>query len=103
MGNGRVPDAGGNGRRKPGQTRDMSARQSVRIIDKIVTKVITIGGLFVILAVLGIMVFLVAVALPLFAGETIIGSGVFRVAAPQSPLLSVELDDYNTIAVLGVG
>ncbi len=100
MGNGQVPDAGGNGRRKPGQTRDMSARQSVRIIDKIVTKVITIGGLFVILAVLGIMAFLVAVALPLFAGETITGSGVFRVAAPQSPLLSVEMDDYNTIAVL---
>ena len=100
MGNERVPDAGGNGRRKPGQTRDLSARQSVRIIDKIVTKVITIGGLFVILAVLGIMTFLVAVALPLFAGETITGSGVFRVAAPQSPLLSVEVDDYNTIAVL---
>ena len=100
MGNGQVPDAGGNGRRKPGRTRDLSARQSVRIIDKIVTKVITIGGLFVILVVLGIMVFLVAVALPLFAGETITGSGVFRVAAPQSPLLSVEVDDYNTIAVL---
>ncbi len=100
MGNGQVPDAGGNGRRKPGQSRDLSARQSVRIIDKIATKVITIGGLFVILAVLGIMAFLVAVALPLFAGETITGSGVFRVAAPQSPLLSVELDDYNTIAVL---
>ncbi len=100
MSNGQVPDADDKGRRKPGQTRDLSARQSVRIIDKIATKVITIGGLFVILAVLGIMAFLVAVALPLFAGETITGSGVFRVAKPQSPLLSVEVDDYNTLAVL---
>ncbi len=78
----------------------MRARQSVRIIDKLATNIITVGGLFVILAVLGIMAFLVAVALPLFAGETITGSGVFRVAAPKSPLLSVEVDDYKTIAVL---
>ena len=100
MSEGRVSDANDNESRKPGRTRDLSARQSVRIIDKLATNVITIGGLFVILAVLGIMAFLVAVALPLFAGETITGSGVFRVAAPKSPLLSVEVDDYKTIAVL---
>ena len=100
MSEGRVSDAEDKEPRKPGRTRDLSARQSVRIIDKLATNVITIGGLFVILAVLGIMAFLVAVALPLFAGETITGSGVFRVAAPKSPLLSVEVDDYNTIAVL---
>ena len=85
---------------KQGRIRDLSARQSVRIIDKIATNVITVGGLFVILAVLGIMAFLVAVALPLFAGETITGSGIFRVAAPRSSLFGVEVDDYNTIAVL---
>ncbi len=85
---------------KQGRIRDLSARQSVRIIDKIATNVITVGGLFVILAVLGIMAFLVAVALPLFAGETITGSGVFRVNAPRSSLFGVEVDDYNTIAVL---
>ena len=100
MSEGRVSDANDNESRKPGRTRDLSARQSVRIIDKLATNIITIGGLFVILAVLGIMAFLVAVALPLFAGETITGSGVFRVAAPKSPLLSVEVDDYKTIAVL---
>ena len=85
---------------KQGRIRDLSARQSVRIIDKLATNVITVGGLFVILAVLGIMAFLVAVALPLFAGETITGSGVFRVNAPRSSLFGVEVDDYNTIAVL---
>ena len=100
MSEGQVSDAEKKERSKPGRTRDLSARQSVRIIDKLATNVITIGGLFVILAVLGIMAFLVAVALPLFAGETITGSGVFRVAAPKSALLSVEVDDYNTIAVL---
>ena len=100
MSEGRVSDANDNESRKPGRTRDLRARQSVRIIDKLATNIITVGGLFVILAVLGIMAFLVAVALPLFAGETITGSGVFRVAAPKSPLLSVEVDDYNTIAVL---
>ena len=100
MSESRVSNAEDKEPRKPGRTRDLSARQSVRIIDKLATNVITIGGLFVILAVLGIMAFLVAVALPLFAGETITGSGVFRVAAPKSPLLSVEVDDYKTIAVL---
>ena len=100
MSEGQVSDANDKESRRPGRTRDLSARQSVRIIDKLATNVITIGGLFVILAVLGIMAFLVAVALPLFAGETITGSGVFRVPAPKSPLLSVEVDDYNTIAVL---
>ena len=100
MSEGRVADEKDNQERRPGRTRDLNARQSVRIIDKLATNVITIGGLFVILAVLGIMAFLVAVALPLFAGETITGSGVFRVAAPRSALLSVEVDDYNTIAVL---
>ena len=100
MSESRVSDAEDKEPRKPGRTRDLSARQSVRIIDKLATNVITVGGLFVILAVLGIMAFLVAVALPLFAGETITGSSVFRVAAPKSALLSVEVDDYNTIAVL---
>ena len=100
MSESRVSDAEDKEPRKPGRTRDLRARQSVRIIDKLATNIITVGGLFVILAVLGIMAFLVAVALPLFAGETITGSGVFRVAAPKSPLLSVEVDDYNTIAVL---
>ena len=100
MSESRVSDEKNNEPNRPGRTRDLSARQSVRIIDKIATNVITIGGLFVILAVLGIMAFLVAVALPLFAGETITGSGVFRVAAPRSSLFSVEVDDYNTIAVL---
>lgn len=100
MSEGQVSDANDKESRRPGRTRDLSARQSVRIIDKLATNVITIGGLFVILAVLGIMAFLVAVALPLFAGETITGSGVFRIAAPKSALLSVEVDDYNTIAVL---
>ena len=100
MSESRVSDEKNNEQNRPGRTRDLSARQSVRIIDKIATNVITVGGLFVILAVLGIMAFLVAVALPLFAGETITGSGAFRVAAPRSDLLSVEVDDYNTIAVL---
>ncbi len=100
MNENQVSDADDKERRKPGRTRDLSARQSVRIIDKLATNVITIGGLFVILAVIGIMAFLVAVALPLFAGETITGSGVFRVGASKSTLLSVEVDDYNTIAVL---
>ena len=100
MNENQVSDADDKERRKPGRTRDLSARQSVRIFDKLATKVITIGGLFVILAVIGIMAFLVAVALPLFAGETITGSGVFRVGASKSALLSVEVDDYNTIAVL---
>ena len=100
MSESRVSDAEDKEPRKPGRTRDLSARQSVRIIDKLATNVITIGGLFVILAVLGIMAFLVAVALPLFAGETITGSGVFRVNAPRSSLFGVEVDDYNTIVVL---
>ncbi len=85
---------------KPRRARDLSTRRSVRIIDKVAGKVIAVGGLFVILAVLGIMVFLIAVTLPLFAGETITHSAAFRITPPESPLLSVEVDDYNSVAVL---
>ena len=90
----------GDGEGRGGRRRDPGARRSVRVIDRIAGRVIAVGGLFVILAVLGIMVFLVAVALPLFAGESLTGSASFRVAPPKSPLLSVEVDDYNSVAVL---
>lgn len=97
----RDSEAGGGGRGRRG--RDLSTRRSVRLIDKLAARVITVGGLFVILAVLGIMAFLVAVALPLFAGESLTGSTAFRVPPPRSPLLSVEVDDYNSVAVLVSG
>ncbi|HEY8351944.1 MAG TPA: hypothetical protein VIK87_05325, partial [Sphingomonadales bacterium] len=48
--------------------RDRTTRRSVILLDRLADWTITIGGLGVIAAVLGIMVFLVNVVVPLFTG-----------------------------------
>ena len=84
----------------PDKIRVAGVRKSVQITDKIADKVITIGGLFVILAVVGIMTFLIIVTLPLFAGETITKTSAYSVPLPQSALLGVMADGHNSIAVM---
>ena len=48
--------------------REKTAKRSVLIADAIADRTITIGGILVIIAVLGILVFLVAETFPLFQG-----------------------------------
>ena len=62
--------------------REKSTRRSVLIADKVADWTITVGGLGVIVAVFGIMAFLVNVVIPLFTGGSV--EGLRSVAAqPQ--------------------
>ncbi|MGH7185181.1 MAG: ABC transporter permease subunit, partial [Pseudomonadota bacterium] len=59
---------------------------------------IRIGGIFVILAVLGIMAYLVQVVVPLFTGARILEHHAVTVPQRGETLMEV-IDDYRTIAV----
>src|SRR5688500_4711433 len=82
-------------------------RRSVLIADRAADWVIRIGGIFVILAVFGIMAYLVQVVAPLFTGgKTLEAHGLPApqlgelVAQPKrGGALMTVMDDYRTIAV----
>jgi phosphate transport system permease protein len=71
----------------------------VRIADKTADWVISIGGLFVILAVAGIMIFLIQVVVPLFTGGDLRGTRTYTLAETSSPLVAVRIDDTNSVAL----
>ena len=71
----------------------------VRIADKTADWVISIGGLFVILAVFGIMVFLIQAVVPLFTGGDLRGTRSYTLADTVTPLVAVRIDDTNTMAL----
>ena len=81
--------------------RERRARRSVIIADRIADRVITIGGILVIIAVLGILVFLVAEVLPLFRGGKVTATHEYTVAGFTGRILGMSMDDYKT-AVLGL-
>lgn len=68
------------------------------IADALADRVITIGGIFVILAVLGILAFLVAETLPLFQRGKITASHEFAVDPPPGIPWAMALDEYKSIA-----
>ncbi|MFH1114504.1 MAG: ABC transporter permease subunit [Pseudomonadota bacterium] len=73
-------------------------RAWVLFVDKLADRVITIGGILVIGAVLGMMVFFIYEIAPLFKGGSVDAQYGYRLGkTPESPL-GVFLDDYNTIA-----
>ena len=74
-------------------------RRSVLIIDKAANWTITVGGLFVIVAVFGIMAFLAEVVVPLFTGGAVGEARVFSKAAPEGRVLLETLDEYKTLSV----
>lgn len=73
--------------------------RSVLIIDAVANWTITIGGLGVILAVLGIMVFLAQVVWPLFAGAQIISQDRVMLEGAAGHVFTELLDEYRTIVV----
>ena len=83
----------------PRQRRIRTTRRSVLVIDKIADWTIRIGGLFVILAVAGIMAFLVSVVIPLFAGGKLEGSGETQLQTGARALLAANTDEYRTLIV----
>ena len=77
--------------------RDKATRHSVLLGDSIAAKAITIGGLSVILAVVGIMVFLVKVALPLGGGGETLAHAQYQLPAKKTIWLNA--DEYATLGV----
>jgi len=76
--------------------RERRARRSVLIADRIADRVITIGGILVIVAVLGILVFLVEEVLPLFRGGKVSSSHEYTVAGLPGGIIGMSMDEYKT-------
>ena len=68
------------------------------MVDKIADWGIRIGGLSVIVAVFGIMVFLTQVVVPLFTGGRVLGQQTFRIAGSADSIAAVGLDENLTVA-----
>jgi phosphate transport system permease protein len=83
-----------NSRRKgPKKTRTW-----VLFADKLADRTITVGGVMVIGAVLGMMVFLVYEVVPLFRGGTARSHAEYKLKNNPDSRLGVSMDEYNTIA-----
>jgi len=79
--------------------RPKETRRSVLIADKVADKTITIGGVLVIAAVLGMMVFLVLKVLPLFEGGAVESHKEYSLEAMRSRALALAVDDLKTVVV----
>jgi phosphate transport system permease protein len=79
--------------------REKKARKAVLIADALADWTITVGGISVIVAVLGILVFLVAEVLPLFYRGAVTFQHTYRLeGSPQEPL-GIFMDEHRTLAV----
>ena len=79
--------------------RSMKTARSVIIADKVADWTIRIGGLGVIAAVFGIMIFLTVVVVPLFTGARLDGAATSAWTVPGGKPLMDILDDYKTLSV----
>lgn len=79
-------------------SRKRQVRKSVIIIDRIADRIITIGGILVIMAVLGILVFLVIQTVPLFLGGKTTGSHSYKLALSIKGMIHTGVDEYKSIA-----
>lgn len=78
--------------------RKRETRKSVLVIDRAADAIIRVGGLSVIVAVFGIMAFLVAVVVPLFTGGRVVKTTEQQLAIASGDIVGASLDDYHTIA-----
>jgi len=76
--------------------RDMSTRASVKLGENVAKWVITVGGLLVIVAVLGIMVFLFRVVMPMLASGEELGSVRHQLTTDQD-VIWVNGDEFQTL------
>lgn len=74
-------------------------RRWVIVVDRIADRTITVGGVLVIAAVLGMMVFLVYEVLPLFKGGAVESSSNYASEVKPRDILGLAIDDNKTIAV----
>lgn len=82
----------------PQQRRVKTTPRSVLIADKIADWTIRIGGIGVIVAVFGIMVFLAQTVVPLFMGGEVQGSHTLTRDESHPALMDV-IDEYKTVSV----
>ncbi|MEW6259606.1 MAG: ABC transporter permease subunit [Thermodesulfobacteriota bacterium] len=80
--------------------REKTVRRAVLWADRLADRVITVGGVSVIVAVLGILVFLVVEVMPLFSGARITGSSRHAIADPPITVLASGMDEYHTLVYL---
>lgn len=81
------------------QRRSMSTRRSVIWGEKIAGVVITVGGLMVIVAVLGIMVFLFKVVMPLIGGGEKVGNVSYSLSLPDKAVW-LNADEFQTVGAV---
>ncbi len=86
-------------RAESARKRRMTTRASVLWGEKIASGLITTGGLLVIIAVLGIMVFLFRVVMPLMADGEMYGSVRHQLNTP-APVIWVNGDEFQTLSTL---
>ncbi|MGH6661705.1 MAG: hypothetical protein ACREB6_09200, partial [Rhodospirillales bacterium] len=82
----------------PTYRRSHTTKKSVLIADKIADVSISLGGILVIVAVFGIMIFLAQVVVPLFAGATA-GKSVAYDLKPIDRVSFANVDEYWTLGV----
>jgi phosphate transport system permease protein len=86
-------------RAESARRRRMTTRKSVVWGEKLASGIITVGGLMVIIAVLGIMVFLFRVVLPLMTGGEMHGSLRHQIATP-APVVWINGDEFQTLSTV---
>ncbi|MCC5960460.1 MAG: ABC transporter permease subunit [Rhodobacteraceae bacterium] len=78
--------------------RRMTTRTSVKLGENIAQGVITVGGLMVIVAVMGIMVFLFRVVMPLMAGGELQGNTRYQLDTQQD-VIWINGDEFQTLGI----
>lgn len=79
--------------------RSKKTKRSVILIDRLSTAIISLGGILVIIAVLGILVFLITVVVPLFQGAKAISLTSYKLPLTENQLLFAEMDDYLSLGM----
>ncbi len=74
-------------------------RRSVLIVDKMADRIITVGGILVIAAVLGMMVFLFSQVAPLFKGGSVQSHREYKLKPPAEKMLAISVDEFKSLAV----
>jgi len=84
----------------PGLRRDKTVKKSVIWADRLADRIITIGGILVIVAVLGILVFLTVETLPLFRSGQTTGQFRYQLHDPPPVILGAGMDEYHTLTYM---
>jgi phosphate transport system permease protein len=97
---GRKPEASAPQPRGVAYRRNKETRRAVFIADRLAKRVIRVGGVAVIAAVMGIMVFLIAEVTPLFMGGEILGRSSYALAEPPRLGATTAWDEYRRMATM---